>query len=643
MFCPYCKKEIEDDSLFCSFCGETIEQKKLCVNCSEELYPQIATPDAEKKIIDNKLENDKAAKKISCGKFSTSLLTIISASLAIITIIIIIIIFAVKTNVSTPAPARIEYEAETGSNNSFAADGEQSPDTSSITENDTRDEPLYVVKTADGQETENYDLAFTFEEYLAALNRVCAEVFQGQMPPFTYYRNKEAFLFANYAFADYQSVFPVQNREEFLKDVFGVKPHGIWGSDPENGNSKLYHSISNNPVKYTKTLNEFYPMIDELLDTSKTKIIVGRLLSPTTQLVASSQIENEVLANINIYVFVDACTGFVKAISCYTHDNDAGFTESGLDQFIKNGTTCIDIMQLDAVLELINRKLENQNLSAESAEKERHIFEQTIIHGCNYYCAFNFVEEYFEFEEYNENVPFAELTVSSTIWFDANNQLANSSRSAPAEASTEAPAPSADKNLSVSLTQEQQTEWMLQIKALAYAAYDNMQGTGKATPEMLLANPDDLRMYIYASTDYLFYDAWRKYDWEEEKRLTALEDAFGAGCIADDYEAYIPESAIKDKLRNMFGSAAVEGFNFAGIFDNGFFHYEEGDPGDYLALSECEKTNWNDMSQIVFSYEYGYIEEDPDETLGNIVISTQADTTSPYGCVVKQIEWKNIG
>ena len=133
MFCPYCKKEIEDDSLFCSFCGETIEQKKLCVNCSEELYPQIATPDAEKKIIDNKLENDKAAKKISCGKFSTSLLTIISASLAIITIIIIIIIFAVKTNVSTPAPARIEYEAETGSNNSFAADGEQSPDTSSIT------------------------------------------------------------------------------------------------------------------------------------------------------------------------------------------------------------------------------------------------------------------------------------------------------------------------------------------------------------------------------------------------------------------------------------------------------------------------------------------------------------------------------
>lgn len=220
---------------------------------------------------------------------------------------------------------------------------------------------------------------------------------------------------------------------------------------------------------------------------------------------------------------------------------------------------------------------------------------------------------------------------------------ANSSRPASAEASPETPASSADKNLSVSMTQEQQTEWMLQIKALAYAAYDNMQGAGKATPEMLLANPYALRMYIYASTDYLFYDVWRKYDWEEEKRLTALEDAFGAGCIADDYEAYIPENAIKEKLRNMFGSAAVEGFNFAGIFDNGFFHYEEGDPGDYLALSECEKTNWNDMSQIIFSYEYGYIEEDPDETLGNIVISTQADTTSPYGCVVKQIEWKNIG
>ena len=25
MFCPYCKKEIEDDSLFCSFCGSKIE------------------------------------------------------------------------------------------------------------------------------------------------------------------------------------------------------------------------------------------------------------------------------------------------------------------------------------------------------------------------------------------------------------------------------------------------------------------------------------------------------------------------------------------------------------------------------------------------------------------------------------------
>lgn len=193
------------------------------------------------------------------------------------------------------------------------------------------------------------------------------------------------------------------------------------------------------------------------------------------------------------------------------------------------------------------------------------------------------------------------------------------------------------------VAQEKQAEWLKQIQALAYIAYDNMRGVGKATPEILLANPDGLRMYIYASTDYLFYDAWKKYDWDEAKRLIAFGDAFGAGCIADDYEAYIPESAIKDKLRNMFGSAAVEGFNFAGIFDNGFFHYEEGDPGDYLALSECEKTNWNDMSQIIFSYEYGYIEEDPDETLGNIVISTQADTTSPYGCVVKQIEWKNIG
>ena len=193
------------------------------------------------------------------------------------------------------------------------------------------------------------------------------------------------------------------------------------------------------------------------------------------------------------------------------------------------------------------------------------------------------------------------------------------------------------------VAQEKQAEWLKQIQALAYIAYDNMRGVGKATPEILLANPDGLRMYIYASTDYLFYDAWKKYDWDEAKRLIAFGDAFGAGCIADDYEAYIPENAIKEKLRNMFGSAAVEGFNFAGIFDNGFFHYEEGDPGDYLALSECEKTNWNDMSQIVFSYEYGYIEEDPDETLGNIVISTQADTTSPYGCVVKQIEWKNIG
>lgn len=28
MFCPYCKKEIEDDSLFCSFCGSRIEQQK---------------------------------------------------------------------------------------------------------------------------------------------------------------------------------------------------------------------------------------------------------------------------------------------------------------------------------------------------------------------------------------------------------------------------------------------------------------------------------------------------------------------------------------------------------------------------------------------------------------------------------------
>ena len=204
--------------------------------------------------------------------------------------------------------------------------------------------------------------------------------------------------------------------------------------------------------------------------------------------------------------------------------------------------------------------------------------------------------------------------------------------------------PSADKNLSVSLTEELQAEWMLQIRALAYTAYDDMQRAGTATPEeILLANPYALRMYIYASTDYLFSYAWRGYNFNEAERLTALEDAFGAGCIADDYEAYIPENAIKEKLRNMFGSAAVEGFNFAGIFDNGFFHYEEGDPGDYLALSECEKTNWNDMSQIIFSYEYGYIEEDPDETLGNIVISTQADTTSPYGCVVKQIEWKNIG
>ena len=204
--------------------------------------------------------------------------------------------------------------------------------------------------------------------------------------------------------------------------------------------------------------------------------------------------------------------------------------------------------------------------------------------------------------------------------------------------------PSADKNLSVSLTEELQAEWMLQIRALAYTAYDDMQRAGTATPEeILLANPYALRMYIYASTDYLFSYAWRGYNFNEAERLTALEDAFGAGCIADDYEAYIPENAIKEKLRNMFGSAAVEGFNFAGIFDNGFFHYEEGDPGDYLALSECEKTNWNDMSQIVFSYEYGYIEEDPDETLGNIIISTQADTTSPYGCVVKQIEWKNIG
>lgn len=229
MICPYCKKEIEDDSLFCSFCGETIEQKKLCVNCSEELYPQIATPDAEKKIIDNNLENDRSAKN-SCGKFSTSLLTIISASLAIITIIIIIIIFAVKTNVSTPAPARIEYEAETGSNNSFAADAEQSPNTSSITENDTRDEPLGVVKTADGQETENYDLAFTFEEYLATLNRVCAEKFQGQMPQFTYrYCNGEAFTFADYTFADYRNVYSsVLNRQNFLQNVFGVEPHENW-------------------------------------------------------------------------------------------------------------------------------------------------------------------------------------------------------------------------------------------------------------------------------------------------------------------------------------------------------------------------------------------------------------------------------
>ena len=189
------------------------------------------------------------------------------------------------------------------------------------------------------------------------------------------------------------------------------------------------------------------------------------------------------------------------------------------------------------------------------------------------------------------------------------------------------------------VAQEKQAEWLKQIQALAYIAYDNMRGVGKATPEILLANPDGLRMYIYASTDYLFYDAWKKYDWDEAKRLIAFGDAFGAGCIADDYEAYIPENAIKEKLRNMFGSAAVEGFNFAGIFDNGFFHYEEGDPGDYLALSECEKTNWNDMSQIIFSYEYGYIEEDPDETLGNIIISMQADTTSPYGCIVKQIEW----
>lgn len=28
MFCPYCKKEIEDDSLFCSFCGSKIEQQE---------------------------------------------------------------------------------------------------------------------------------------------------------------------------------------------------------------------------------------------------------------------------------------------------------------------------------------------------------------------------------------------------------------------------------------------------------------------------------------------------------------------------------------------------------------------------------------------------------------------------------------
>ena len=629
MFCPYCKKEIEDDSLFCSFCGETIEQKKLCVNCSEELYPQIATPDAEKKIIDNNLENDRSAKN-SCGKFSTSLLTIISASLAIITIIIIIIIFAVKTNVSTPAPARIEYEAETGSNNSFAADAEQSPNTSSITENDTRDEPLGVVKTADGQETENYDLAFTFEEYLATLNRVCAEKFQGQMPQFTYrYCNGEAFTFADYTFADYRNVYSsVLNRQNFLQNVFGVEPHENWD----------YHSISNRREKYTKTLNEFYPMIDELLDTSKTKVIVGQVRSFATKMGASSQVESNALAlaNVEIYVFVDTCTGLVKAISCHT-DGSLPNTESEVNQFVKNGVGYLEIMTAEPVFKLINKKLENQNLSVVWAENRRKEVEQTIIHGCNSYSTSNYAV--IEFGEYFENYSLIWCDLSYTIWFDGNNQPANSSRSAPAEAPTESPAPPADKNLSVSLTQEQQTEWMLQIKALAYAAYDNMQGVGKATPEMLLANPDGLRMYIYASTDYLFYDAWKKYDWDEAKRLIAFGDAFGAGCIADDYEAYIPENAIKEKLRNMFGSAAVEGFNFAGIFDNGFFHYEEGDPGDYLALSECEKTNWNDMSQIIFSYEYGYIEEDPDETLGNIIISTQADTTSPYGCVVKQIEW----
>ena len=101
------------------------------------------------------------------------------------------------------------------------------------------------------------------------------------------------------------------------------------------------------------------------------------------------------------------------------------------------------------------------------------------------------------------------------------------------------------------VAQEKQAEWLKQIQALAYIAYDNMRGVGKATPEILLANPDGLRMYIYASTDYLFYDAWKKYDWEEEKQ-TACRDK---RCARADCRgmSFVSDGFLSEKVRGEGG------------------------------------------------------------------------------------------
>lgn len=180
------------------------------------------------------------------------------------------------------------------------------------------------------------------------------------------------------------------------------------------------------------------------------------------------------------------------------------------------------------------------------------------------------------------------------------------------------------------LSAEQKQALTGQLQAFAEVAYDKpFLSSGVHAPEELFAVERASLYYVYTMVTNLFYDAWEPYGWEWSDRANAFRDAFGTDCYLEDNLAYIPEDTIRSAVEGLYGGDIS--INWGGMFQNGYYAYEEYDSDFFLTLQESGETDWSDSKEILFPYEY---DDYGEMYYGSIRFTLTPDDASPYGRIV---------